>query len=142
MSLRLAAPILDLYDAVRLTVAEADAAAYTALFAADGALMPPEALPIRGTAAIQRWMVAFFAAWQPEIDEISFDAQGISVDVAFTRYTARGSYHSKTGGPDFAFDLKYVDTFVRDADGSWRFVTHMWSPNHPGPNVWLGYEAG
>ena len=142
MSVKLAQPILELYDAIGEAVAAGDATAYTALYTEDGALMPPEALPVRGGAAIHRWLVAFFAAWQPEIDEISFDAHAISADVAFARYTARGRYHSKTGGPDFDFDLKYLDTFARGADGRWRFVTHMWNPNHPGPNVWLGYEAG
>jgi hypothetical protein len=45
------------------------------------------------------------------------------------RFGITGKRVAKNGGATIEFDNKYVDILRKQSDGSWKFVSRMWSSN-------------
>jgi uncharacterized protein (TIGR02246 family) len=97
-----------------------DAAALTALYTKDAKLLPPEAEPASGTAAIQ----AFFTK------DI---AQGAKNTLTLGDVVGFGDFALETGGwVANSADGKHLDhgtfmTFYKKADGGWKIYRDTWN---------------
>lgn len=107
--------------------------AYASFYAPDGLLLPPNAPPQRGRAAIAEWMTRVVAerpyVIRPTgitVDEIRF----LTPDWVLYRSTLSGQRVPKAGGEPVPFETKYVDVLRRTPEGRWEVVSRMWSDNH------------
>ncbi len=125
-----------LYQRMAAAAVMGNAAAYAACYTEDGVLHPPHDLPIQGRDEVQRWAAALFGTWNMRGHRVTMDDQRVGTTVAFSRYRAIGDFVPNAGGESVPYDLKYIDTLVRQPDGSWLIACHMWSSNVPGSSVW------
>ncbi len=131
--------VLDtLYDELVAAATAGDAERYASLFVERGALMLPGAPVVAGRAAVRDWVDRFLKEYDLQVATFTVDDPAIGDTVAFCRWTATGTYRRRNG-ESFEFDQKYLDTFVKDSDGTWRFAIHMWSPNTKDMGVWANY---
>ena len=105
---------------------------YASFYAVDGMVLPPNAAPSIGRAAIAEWMRQWRASTpytaRPEgitVDEMRFLGAGWVVH----RGTLRGQRIPKAGGESVAFETKYMDLLHRAESGRWEVVYRMWSDN-------------
>jgi ketosteroid isomerase-like protein len=94
--------------------------------------MPPNQMPIVGKEAIM-------AAYQETFDQYS--SMQLSLPVEDVRSSgdlavARGSYYlmvtPEAGGPsDVTLEGKYISTFSRQEDGSWKCSREIWNSDQP-----------
>jgi uncharacterized protein (TIGR02246 family) len=125
-----------LYQRLVAAAEAGDADRYAALYDVRGAILVPNLPAATGRAAVRDWARDFFAQWKVEIDTFSMLDRRIGRDMGFARYRAVGRYLPAGGGAATAFDQKYVDVFVKDSAGAWRFAVHMVSTNRKGPTIW------
>jgi uncharacterized protein (TIGR02246 family) len=125
-----------LYQRMATAAVMGNAVAYATCYAADGVLHPPHDLPIQGRDEVQKWIEALFGAWSMKGHTVSMDDQQVGTAVAFSRYRGSGDFVPRAGGEPVPYDLKYIDTLVRQPDGTWLIACHMWSSNVPGSSVW------
>jgi uncharacterized protein (TIGR02246 family) len=125
-----------LYRRMATAAVTGDAAAYAACYAEDGVLLPPHDGPIQGRARVQAWAEHLFGTWTMKGRTVSMDDQRVGSTVAYSRYRGVGKFVPSTGGAAVLYDLSYMDTLVRQADGSWLIACHMWNSNIPGSSVW------
>jgi ketosteroid isomerase-like protein len=100
-------------------------------YAEDATVLPPNAPPVRGRAAIQ---VGFEAL--PPVSNVKFDL--VDVDGRGDMAYARGDYAmtmSAPGAPPVTGKGKYVDVFKKQPDGSWKVVYNSFSSNLPVPGL-------
>jgi ketosteroid isomerase-like protein len=129
------AGVADLYKKL-LTVGPAgDADAYAALFVDGGAVLLPNEPAPDGPGEMQAWARRFFGAWKVQIDTFTMVDQRVGSTVGFSRYRVVGKYLPKAGGQPVPFDQKYVDTFVKESTGDWRFAVHMVNSNTKGKSI-------
>ena len=93
---------------------------------------------VAGRAAVRDWVDRFLKDCEIQMATFTIDDRAIGDTVAFCRWTATGAYQRRNG-ESYPFDQKYLDTFVKDSDGTWRFAIHMWSPNTNDLGVWADY---
>jgi ketosteroid isomerase-like protein len=105
---------------------------YASFYAADGMVLPPNAAPAKGRAAIAEWLVKAQAAMtytvRPEgiaVDEMRF----LSPSWVVYRSTLRGQRIPKAGGEPVAFETKYMDLLHRTDAGRWEVVYRIYSDN-------------
>jgi ketosteroid isomerase-like protein len=105
---------------------------YASFYAPDGMILPPNAAPAVGRAAIAEWLRQAQAALpytvRPEgikADEMRF----LSPTWVVYRSTLRGQHVPKAGGDPVPFETKYVDVLHRGDAGRWQVVYRMWSDN-------------
>ncbi|MGD2082100.1 MAG: SgcJ/EcaC family oxidoreductase [Chromatiales bacterium] len=125
-----------LYQRMAAAAVNGDAPSYAACYAEDGALMPPHDPPLQGRAQVMAWAEALFGTWAMKGHSVSMDDQRAGATVAFARYRGVGSFVPRAGGEAVPYDLKYMDTLVRQPDGTWLIACHMWSSNGPGSSIW------
>jgi len=126
----------DLYKKLVGAANVGDVDTYISCYTKDGVLMPPHAQPIVGRAALEAYMTEWFGSWELQ-DHVAFmDDQRIGGSIAFCRYQTEGKYLPRAGGDPVPYTHKYIDTLVRQPDGSWLIAVHMWSSNVPGSSVW------
>jgi uncharacterized protein (TIGR02246 family) len=131
--------VLDtLYDELTAAATAGDSERYASLFLETGTLMPPGAPVVAGRTAVRDWVDRFLKEHDLQVATFTVDDRAIGDTVAFCRWTATGTYRRRNG-ESFQFDQKYIDTFVKDSDGMWRFAIHMWSPNTKDMGVWADY---
>ncbi len=132
--------VLDsLYADLTEAATACDSARYASLFVETGALMPPGAPIVAGRTAVRDWVDGFWKEYDRQVaTTLTVDDRAIGDTVAFCRWTATGTYRRRNG-ESFQFDQKYLDTFVKDSDGTWRFAIHMWSQNTKDMGVWADY---
>jgi len=106
--------------------------AYASFYAADGVVLPPNASPAVGRAAIAEWMRQAQSGTpyttRPEsitVDQMRF----LPPRWALHRSTLRGQRIPKAGGEPTPFETKYVDLLHRTEAGRWEVVYRMWSDN-------------
>jgi quercetin dioxygenase-like cupin family protein/ketosteroid isomerase-like protein len=101
--------------------------------AADAVLMPPDAPPVLGRAAIRSWQDRSSREdrFRVVVDAVEHDEIRIAGDTAFCRTTLHGRRVPKAGGPAEAYEAKYFDMLRRGADGRWEPTHRMWSRNRP-----------
>jgi uncharacterized protein (TIGR02246 family) len=113
-----------------------DVETYISCYTDDGVMMPPHAQPVVGRAALDAYMTDWLGTWQLEGHVAFMDDQRVGGSVAFCRYRTEGRYLPRSGGDPVPYTHKYIDTLIRQPDGSWLIAVHMWSSNVAGSNVW------
>ena len=111
-------------DVWQSAVDAGDSAAVAAIYAEDGALMPPNSEAVNGQAAIEQFFLEFHAA-------------GMGVDIQETEAYAHGDVGYKTGtytvtdaGGATLEEGKYVEIW-RHVDGQWQMHRDIWNSNLP-----------
>lgn len=112
-----------------------DAAAYAALFLPDGAFMPPDQPAVVGRAAIEEWLRAAMSQYEVTIDDFAVEDRRVGATVAYMRYRTALRFIPRDGGAPVPADQKYVETYVKEADGEWRIAVHMYSSNDAGRGI-------
>jgi ketosteroid isomerase-like protein/quercetin dioxygenase-like cupin family protein len=104
---------------------------YASFFAEDAVLLPPDALPVSGRAAIREWEEGQQkdAAFRTVPASISEDELTVSGSVVLYRSTLKGERVPVAGGAGQPLENKYLDVLRRKADGGYEFVRRMWSSN-------------
>jgi len=113
-----------------------DVDTYVSCYTEDGVLMPPHAQPVVGQAALEAYMTDWFGDWELEGHVATMDEQRAGGPVAFCRYRTEGKYRPRSGGDPLPYSHTYIDTLIKQPDGSWLIAVHMWSSNVAGSNVW------
>ena len=117
-----------------------DVGTYVSCYTDEGVLMPPHAQPVVGRAALVAYMTEWFGTWRLQDHVAAMDDQRAGGSVAFCRYQTEGKYLPRVGGEPVPYAHKYIDTLVRQPDGTWLIAVHMWSSNVAGSNVWTKEE--
>lgn len=107
-----------------------DAASYAALFLPDGAFMPPNQPAVVGRAAIEQWLRTAMSLYEVKIDDFAVEDRRVGATVAYMRYRTRIRFVPRDGGAPVPADQKYVETYVKGADGDWSIAVHMYSSNN------------
>jgi uncharacterized protein (TIGR02246 family) len=108
-----------------------DGKAVAALYAADATLLPPMEPPKQGEAAKKYW-VDFTDGFSGPAELTTTTVEGRG-DLAYVVGTYRMTLTPKKAGAK-AFPTeegKYLEVVKKQADGSWKLVYDMWSPNAP-----------
>jgi uncharacterized protein (TIGR02246 family) len=114
-------------------MASGDAAAVAAIYVPDAHVLPPDAPPVEGRAAIQQFFAGFLGAYHVTAVVSSDEIEGRG-DLAFARghYTLEGTPKA-AGTPPLHEEGKFLEVLRRQPDGTWRLAADMWSPNGPPP---------
>ena len=107
-----------------------DTASVLALFAKDAVLMPPNAVPIVGRAAIKAWWWPTdgshtrIVSFERHLDEI-----GAKGDFAFLRATSSLKWRYSKDGNTSTQTSRSTDLVVlsRDESGGWKIIRQMWN---------------
>jgi uncharacterized protein (TIGR02246 family) len=99
-------------------------------YAADAWLLPPNAEPVRGHAAIRPRYESLFAGFNPAI-EGRIDEACVSGSTAYIRGHNGGRMISRTAQPPRELDDAYMMLLKIDADGKWRISHLMWHSQKP-----------
>lgn len=104
---------------------------YASYFAEDAVLLPPEAAPVSGRAAIREWQERQQgeATTRTVPEGISEDELQVGGNWVIYRSTLKGKRVPKAGGEGQPFETKYFDVLRKKTDGSWEFARRMWSSN-------------
>lgn len=113
-----------------------DVDTYVSCYTEDGVLMPPHAHPVVGQSGLVAYMTDWFGSWQLQGHAASMEEQRAGGSVAFCRYRTEGRYLPRAGGDPVPYSHTYIDTLIKQPDGSWLIAVHMWSSNVAGSNVW------
>jgi uncharacterized protein (TIGR02246 family) len=108
-----------------------DGNAVAALYTSDATVLPPME-PIRqGEAAKKYWVDVTNSFSGPT--ELTTTAVGGRGDLAYAVGTYRSTLTPKKAGakPLPTEEGKYLEVLKKQADGSWKIVYDMWSPNAP-----------
>jgi len=108
-----------------------DGDALTALYASDATLLPPNEPVVKGE-AVKKYnddMTNSFSG-PTELTTTVVEGRG---DLAYAVGIYRASLTPKKAGakPLPTEEGKYVEVLKKQADGSWKIVYDMWSPNAP-----------
>ena len=104
---------------------------YASFFAEDAVLLPPNAAPVSGRAAIRDWQERSQkdATYRTLPEGVSEDELQVSGGFVICRSTLKGERTPKAGGKPEAFENKYFDVLRRKPDGGYEFTRRMWSSN-------------
>jgi len=106
---------------------------YASYFAEDAVLLPPNAAPLSGRAAIRDWQERSQkeATHRTLHEGVSEDELQVSGGFVIYRSTLKGQRTPKAGGEPESFENKYFDVLRRKADGGYELIRRMWSSNLP-----------
>ena len=112
---------------MRTAFRDADAASLAALYADDGALMPPQSERIEGRAAIEAYWRELMDAGLVAIPEDHL----VRVDgsVAYKE----GSYEVRSADGETIDRGKYIEAWTRDDEGRWRMLRDIWNSSMAPP---------
>lgn len=104
---------------------------YAAFFAEDAVLLPPNAAPVNGRAAIREWQDRSQreATHRTLPEAVNQDELTVAGGFVVCRSTLTGQSVPKAGGEPKRFESKYFDVLRRKPDGGYEFVRRMWSSN-------------
>jgi ketosteroid isomerase-like protein/quercetin dioxygenase-like cupin family protein len=104
---------------------------YASFFAEDAVLLPPNAAPVSGRAAIREWQERSQkeASYKTVPSAISENELQMSGSFVIYRSTLKGQRVPKAGGDPEPFETKYFDVLRRKPDGGYEFARRMWSSN-------------
>jgi uncharacterized protein (TIGR02246 family) len=108
-----------------------DGNAIAALYASNATILPPMASVVEGEAAKKYWVDFSNAMSGPaELTTTSVEGRG---DLAYSVGTYRMTLTPKKAGakPLPTEEGKYLTVLKKQADGSWKILYDMWSPNSP-----------
>lgn len=102
-----------------------------AVYADDASLLPPNLPPHKGRDAIRKFWGGFLGAYTARFEVNSETVEGRG-DLAYNlgHYKLTATPKAK-GPPPIEEDGKFVEILKRQADGSWKYVVDMYSPNSP-----------
>jgi uncharacterized protein (TIGR02246 family) len=110
-------------------VSAGEGSAVAALYDSDATILPPMEPPKQGEAAGKYWVDVLNAFSGPaELTTTAVEGRG---DLAYAVGSYRLTLTSKKAGakPLPTEEGKYVEILKKQADGSWKIVYDMWSPN-------------
>jgi uncharacterized protein (TIGR02246 family) len=104
---------------------------YASYFAEDAVLLPPNAAPVSGRAAIREWQERQQkeATHRTLPEAISQDDFQVAGDLVLYRGTLKGQRIPKAGGEPEPLENKIFDVLRRKSDGGYEFIRRMWSSN-------------
>lgn len=103
--------------------------AVAALYTSDATVLPPMEPPHQGEAAGKYWIDVLNGFSGPtELTTTAVEGQG---DLAYAVGGYRQTLTPKKAGAKSlpTEEGKYIEVFKKQADGSWKIVYDMWSPN-------------
>jgi uncharacterized protein (TIGR02246 family) len=108
-----------------------DGAALTALYTSDATLLPPGEPVITGQ-AVKKYNDDMTSSFSGPT-ELTTTAVGGRGDLAYATGIYRATLTPKKAGakPLPTEEGKYLEVLEKQADGSWKIVYDMWSPNAP-----------
>jgi len=111
-----------------LTAGNVDGA--VAFFAADATVMPPDAPAVHGTDAIRQLFGGLLGTMNVTLAVKSERVAGQG-NLAYNMgsYHLTGTLKDSTRTPIPPEDGKYLQVFLRQADGSWKAVADIWNAN-------------
>ncbi len=106
-----------------------DANALASLYASDATVLPPMEPMRQGEAAKKYWIDVTNSFSGPT--ELTPTAVGGSGDLAYAVGTYRANLTPRKAGakPLPTEEGKYLEVLRKQADGSWKIISDMWSPN-------------
>jgi len=121
-------------EAARASFVEAmnagDMAKAATIYADDAVVMPPNAPGVHGKLAVQELLNAF-----PPVGD--FKLYGMEVKGGAGMVTVRGQYSMNLMLPGAAAAVadsgKYVEVWMKQADGSWKMTWDIWNTDIPAP---------
>jgi len=105
---------------------------YATFYAADGMVLPPNAPPAAGRAAIAEWLRQAQAASTYTVRPSGIatnEMRFLGSDWVVYRSTLTGQRIPKAGGDPVPFETKYFDLLHRKDAGGWEVVYRAWSDN-------------
>jgi XRE family transcriptional regulator, regulator of sulfur utilization len=123
-------------DAVRSFYAEWDKAkaehgaeGFASFVAEDALLLPPDAAPVSGRAAIRAWQERAPKGSGEATSPTSAGEDELTVSGGYVihRSTVKGQRVAKSGGALEPFETRYLDVLRRKPDGSYELVRRMWN---------------
>jgi uncharacterized protein (TIGR02246 family) len=110
-----------------------DAAGVAETYLPDAHLLPPNAGPIEGREAIQKFWKAVLDTYQVTFSASADEIEGRG-DLAYARGQFTLELTPKAGGGPVAHDEgKFLEVLRRQADGAWRYAVDMYSSDLPVP---------
>jgi uncharacterized protein (TIGR02246 family) len=108
-----------------------DAGALTAVYASDATLLPPGE-PVAKGEGMKKYNTDMIDAFSGPIELTTTAVEGRG-DLAYAVGAYRATMTPKKAGakPLPTEEGKYLEVLKRQADGSWKIVYDMWSPNAP-----------
>jgi len=108
-----------------------DGSAIAALYASDATILPPME-PLRQGETAKKYWVDFTNSFSGPIELTTTALEGRG-DLAYGVGTYRMTLTPKKAGakPLPTEEGKYLEVLKKQADGSWKIVYDMWSPNAP-----------
>jgi uncharacterized protein (TIGR02246 family) len=102
-------------------------------FMADEAIfMPPNKPAVVGKPAIRKWVADVQAKFRLQVTHhLTALEVARSADLAYTSY-AYEFFLTDSAGKSTTLKGKDLTIFKRQADGSWKLIRDMWSPDSPG----------
>jgi uncharacterized protein (TIGR02246 family) len=103
--------------------------AVVAVYASDGALMPPNLPPQKGRNAIRAFWAGFLNVYTVrfELGSDTIEGRGdLAYNVGHYRFTA---VPKGKGDPGVADEGKFVEVLKKQSDGSWKYLVDMYSSN-------------
>jgi ketosteroid isomerase-like protein len=123
------AAINALYGEWAKATATRGAEGYVSYFATNAVVLPPNAPAVEGQDAIRQWIQKELTEWFTRDARFIPGPMQVSNGWAMRRFGITGKRVSKNGGATTEFDNKYLDILQKQSDGSWKFVSRMWSSN-------------
>jgi ketosteroid isomerase-like protein len=95
-------------------------------YAPDATVLPPNATPARGRAAIAEFLASFPTITLFRAEMLTVEGEG---DLAYVH----GTYHLEMSMPDGIVpdDGKYIEIWKRQTDGSWRIAYDIFNSDLP-----------
>lgn len=97
----------------------------------DGVLMPPNAPSVSGRQALRAWYEEAFKQFEFKFT-IEYEQAEETGDWAFARGRYSGSIIPRAGGEAIQDRGKILEVLKRQADGTWKMASHMWSSDKEG----------
>jgi ketosteroid isomerase-like protein len=119
------------YRDLRQAAAAGGTDGYASFFADDALLLPPNAAPVSGRAAIREWQKNSGNEAGDAAAPLSIVEDELQLSGAFVIYrsTLKGRRAAKAGAAPEAIETKYLDVLRRKPDGGYEIVRRMWSSN-------------
>ena len=111
--------------------AERGAEGFASFVAEDALLLPPDAPPLSGRAAIRAWQERAPKGSGEATSPTSASEDELTVSGGYVihRSTVKGQRAAKSGGGLQPFETRYMDVLRRKPDGSYELVRRMWNTN-------------
>jgi ketosteroid isomerase-like protein len=99
-------------------------------YAADGALLPPNAPAVKGADGIRGFWGGFMAAYDLKMDIQSDEIDGRG-DLAYVVGRYRFTATPKAKGVAMKDEGKFVEVYRRQPDGSWKYAVDIYNSDLP-----------